>query len=290
MGISKCQMHLAHLQESPNLNSSNIVHKSKFQIPFETQGKLIAESSYKIFLKLNISNMQWYKINIPILKGRDSGTRQGGMRALWDWSTTGQTLDTVASRLECGPQSVMIWTVAGLNMLVANGIGICRPYGPCLGIALLNTCEFSWQMFYGPIISSVLGLHCSLGFNLMHYFLIFCLKGLWALLHIAWSPRPSFVILVWAFMILSLKLASYRWCQCLSPAQVIFGLPTPSVWEFLGGCSQDNDSLNGLVWAECPGRSLFSVFCVTLESVMGRVWPVPQVPLRHPFYCPKAKC
>lgn len=69
MILSKCQKHLAHLQESPNFKSFNVVHKSKFQVPFETQGKLVAESSCN-FCKLNITIIQGHKIYTPIQKGR----------------------------------------------------------------------------------------------------------------------------------------------------------------------------------------------------------------------------
>lgn len=233
--------------------------------------------------------MQWYKINIPIPKMRDSGTWQERLRAICNGNTTGQTLDMVASWLGCRAQSVMIWPAASLNMLVPNGFAIYWPYGLCPRIALLNTCEFSWQMFYVPIMTSILGLHCSLGFNLMHYSLKFPLKGPDPV-HIARSSRPSFVILVGVFMTLSLKLASYRWCQWLSLAQKIFRLPCigsvqVSGWLEPGQCFSKWPCVSRMSWQ-------ITLVCLLYYSWACHGWglAIPEMPLRHLFYCLKAKC
>lgn len=172
---SLCKMHLVHPETHQRLNCISTVEKSKFKVSSEVQGKLLNVSPcIKKKNKLNILNIQCYKVNISILKNDKYEDEINQTKAKLKTSK--------ANIKSCISMSRLQQTVNSKGLGQPTHIGYITLLVVAHKASLLGCPQLSSADVYSPDFSNFLGVTTELLPSLSQLYALSSLR------HTAWSP------------------------------------------------------------------------------------------------------
>lgn len=140
-----CKMHLVRLQESPNVNDSNIAQKSKSRLPWDS---LLWDPLKKNQWQITF-NIQWHPANIPVpRRDRAIVKKDCIILSLRCRETSIQSCAYMSCSWAGG---VKTWATMGLASPTPSSVPFARHMSSSWSVSThCLVCSFSWQPFQGP--------------------------------------------------------------------------------------------------------------------------------------------